>query len=370
MTMVRVRGFKIFKDRHGKLRCYHRVTGHKIDLNKVPIGSSAFFAECEKINTVASALKAKEPKPGTLGSLVTFYLRTEHFRERSERTRADYYKQASFLTPILDTPAYLIDTPLIAAIHDKAASKRGWRQANMLRTFLSEVFRFCKPAGLIDSNFAEDVIPKPRPRHQPRANRPWKIEELVFVLENAPPQIAAAVALMANTDLDPSDALKLRRDAVSDGVIWAGRGKTGEPVAIPMPERLKTTLSLTPQHNAITVLASTKGRPWTYNGFSTVWHRWKHDQAVKGYLSGDLTLKGLRHTMATLLHEAGTDLRRIADLLGQKTESMANWYSRDAQLAERNRETIAVYEREIERRTLTVKPHRQAVKPQGSIKPS
>lgn len=342
MPFVRVKGFKIFKDRHGKLRCYHRATGHKIDLSSAPIGSAAFFAECEKINAAALALKTREPKPGTLGGLIEFYRRTAHFKTRSARTKHDYLKQAAFLAPIADTPVHLIDTPLIAAIHDRAAEKRGWRQANMLRTFLSEVFRFCKPAGLITENFATDVIPKPRPKDRPRANRPWQIEELIFVLEHAPPHIAAAVALMANTGLDPSDALRLRRDALSEGVIWADRGKTGQPVAIPIPERLQRALSKAPKHDAITVLASSKGQPWTYNGFSTVWDRWKRKQAAQGAVEADLTLKGLRHTMATILREAGTDLRRIADLLGQKTESMASWYSRDAQLAARNRETMAV----------------------------
>ena len=39
MTHVRVKGFKIFKDRHGRMRCYHRATGHKIDLTEAPLGS-------------------------------------------------------------------------------------------------------------------------------------------------------------------------------------------------------------------------------------------------------------------------------------------------------------------------------------------
>lgn len=38
MTYIRVKGFQIFTDRHGKSRCYHRVTRHKIDLNKAPLG--------------------------------------------------------------------------------------------------------------------------------------------------------------------------------------------------------------------------------------------------------------------------------------------------------------------------------------------
>lgn len=80
-----------------------------------------------------------------------------------------------------------------------------------------------------------------------------------------------------------------------------------------------------------------------------------------GHLSGDLTLKGLRHTIATVLREAAADLSQIADLLGQKTESMANRYSRDAQLSARNRETMSVYDNESGRRTKTVKPKPKSV---------
>ena len=38
MTRVHVKGFKIFKDRHGiNWRCYHRATGIKIDLKAAPL---------------------------------------------------------------------------------------------------------------------------------------------------------------------------------------------------------------------------------------------------------------------------------------------------------------------------------------------
>lgn len=364
MTVIRVKGFKIFKDRLGKPRCYHRGTGHKIDLDKAPIGSAAFFAECERIRALVDAQKSKEPKAGTLGGLIAAYYQTEHFRDTlSDRTRKDYRKVADYLAPIVDTPAHRLDTPLIAAIHDKAAVKLGWRQANMLRTFLFEVFRYCIPKGLIATNPAVAVIPKPRPKSQPRANRPWQVSELMFVVENAPPHIAAVVALIAATGLDPSDALSLRRDKIKDGVVWAKRGKTGRDVAHPVTGRLRAALDAAPKHDALTVLATTKGKPWTYDGFSTVWHRWKAKQAEAGSIPADLTLKGLRHTVGTILREGGMNLRQIADFLGQSEEAMAHWYSRDADLAERNREAADVLESEIERRTKVVKPFPKTVKP-------
>jgi integrase len=366
MTQVRVKGFKIFKDRHGKMRCYHRATGHKIDLEKSPIGSAEFFAECETIRAIAEAQKARAPKVGTLGGLVQNYFETEHFQGLAKITRGNYQDCADFLKTIKGTPVHVIDTPLVSGIHDKAAMKIGWRRANMVRTLLSEVFKYNTPKGLIAANYAKDVIPKRRPRDLAYANRPWSIEERDIVLPRAKPHVRVALALMMNTGLDPSDALNLRKDQLDGDTIWGVRGKTGEEVAIPTSPTLQAALDLFPEHEAETVLASSRGEAWTYNGFSTVWHRFKTKLEKEGLIASGLTLKGLRHTVATTLREAGLDERRIADLLGQKTPSMARHYSRSANLAEKNRETMEMLEKENERRAKIVKPSQKSVKPDQS----
>jgi hypothetical protein len=43
MTIVRIKGFQIFYDRHGKLRCYHRASRKKIDLAKKSFGFDRIF---------------------------------------------------------------------------------------------------------------------------------------------------------------------------------------------------------------------------------------------------------------------------------------------------------------------------------------
>jgi len=48
-----------------------------------------------------------------------------------------------------------------------------------------------------------------------------------------------------------------------------------------------------------------------------------------------LTFHGLRHTVATELRELGFDTRTIADMLGQKSGSMALHYSQGADLQEK-----------------------------------
>ena len=356
MTRIRVRGFKIFNDRHGKPRCYHRKTGHKVDLEKAPLGSAEFFARCEKITAISEAMEARDPKRGTLGFLIETYRGTEHFRDLAPRTKGDYQTCFDWLKPLHATPVHIIDTPAISKIHDRAAKRLGWRRANMVRTALSEVFRWNIPKGNIDKNYATDVPAKRRPKDAPRANRPWSAAEKVAVLKSASPYLGAVVALMFNTGLDPSDAIRLRRTDIAGGVIRGLRGKTGEPVAIPILEDLRAALDAVPDHSAITVLASSKGTPWTYDGLSSSWHRLKRKLEKDSVVDPGLTLKGIRHSVATILREDGVDPRDIADLLGQKTESMALHYSDTAKLETKNRATVAKLQKESRKRTKSVKP--------------
>lgn len=87
------------------------------------------------------------------------------------------------------------------------------------------------------------------------------------MLDLVPAHIRADLALMANTALEPSDALTLRRDKIENGVIWAQRGKTGHGVPLLSNGRLQVALDAAPSHDAITVLAAIKGTPCTYAGF-------------------------------------------------------------------------------------------------------
>ncbi|WP_417254123.1 tyrosine-type recombinase/integrase [Celeribacter sp.] len=341
MTLVRVKGFKIFADRHGKMRCYHRQTGQKIDLEKTPIGSAEFFSECARISAAAEALKQQEPKPGTLEGLISVYFSEEHYLERSLASKREYQMCAKILKPIKDTPVSSIDTPLLAAIHDKLAKKYSWDKANRVRNFLIQVFKFCIPKGLISKNFAEDVIKKPRPKDTPVAYRTWTFEEVQTALDAASPQLRAGLATIFCTGQDPTDALELRKDQVKDGVIWKGRNKTNVGAAIPVSNILEAELAKAPAHNAPTLLASSKGTPWTYDGFASAWQRLRTKLEKDGKVAPGLTPKGLRHTMATWLREAGQDEREISDLLAQDSKVMGLHYSKNAALARKNRKHSA-----------------------------
>lgn len=149
--------------------------------------------------------------------------------------------------------------------------------------------------------------------------------------------------------------MKISRQQIAAYVsVQISGGSSG--AAVPVNSILAAELDRAPGHDAVTILASSKGTPWTYDGFSSGWHRFKRKLEKAEAIGPGLTPKGLRHTMATWLREAGQDERNISDLLAQKSKVMGLHYSKDASLARKNKQTMEVWEKENERRSKVVKP--------------
>lgn len=351
MTIVRVKHFKIFVDRHGKMRCYHRLTKTPIDLTKAPIGSPRFFAECGRVAELAKVITPA--KSGTLGSLFEQYKAHPAFTDLAPNTKRGYEGAFNYLRPIADTPLGRFDAPLIVGIRDEAA-KRGRRFANLVKAVLSLTFGWGVERGLLPSNPAKGVKNVRRPRAAPDANRPWTDTERHVVLDQAPAHMRPALALMAFTGLGPGDVLRLPRTFYKDGTIATRRSKTGEGVFWPTPAPLRVILEEAPRHDAITLCANSAGKPWTESGFRASWRTYRTKLRNAGVIGPGLTLYGLRHTVAVILRECGFDERTIADALGQRTIEMARHYAKGANLAEKMRGVAAHFEREVNRRRTKV----------------
>jgi integrase len=347
VTVVRVKGFHIFEDRHGRMRCYHRRTGTPIDLNKAPIGSAEFFAECARIAELNKL--AVSAKPGTLGMLIVEYRKHPAFTDLAAHTRADYQRIFDYLKPIADTPLSRFDPPLVVKIRDKAA-ERGRRFGNYVKAVLSTLFSWGLERGYLTTNPAKGVKNIRRPKNAPDANRPWMDVERHAVLDDAPAHMRPALALMAFTGLGPGDALRLPKTFFKDDRIATKRSKTGEPVYWPAPEPLRAVFKDAPKHDAITLCANSDGKPWTVCGFRASWRKVRLKLEAEGRVNPGLTLYGLRHTVAVILRECGFDERTIADALGQKTIEMARHYARGADLTRKMTGVAKKFEREVSRR--------------------
>jgi integrase len=355
VTRIRVKGFQIFRDRHGKMRCYHRVTRTPVNLDEAPLGSTAFFAECARI---AELMKmAGPPKPGTLGLLIAEYKASIAFLDLAPRTQADYQRCLDYFKPIADTPLGRFDRVLVVQIREKTATRHGRRFANYVKAVLSILFAWGSERGYVRENPAAKVKNIRRQKDAPEANRAWSDEECQAVLNALPDHMRAAIALMMFTGLGPKDALRLPRSFFKQGEIATRRSKTGEPVFWPAPSALTTILIESPKHNAITLCANSYGRPWTESGFRASWATVRKKLEKTGRVGPNLTLYGLRHTVAVILRECGFDERTIADALGQKTTEMARHYAKGADLKRKMRGVVTKLDAEMNRRsTKLVKP--------------
>ena len=355
MPYVKVKGFQIFKDRHGRMRCYHRATRTPVDLQKSPLGSAEFFSDCARIAALAE--KGQHPKPGTLGLLIARYRKHPAFTDLKPRTRADYDRCFTYLEPIADTPLVKITSPLVVKIRDKAAEKHGRRFGNYVRTVLALLFAWGRERGFVKVNPAEGIKGLRAPKDAPKANRPWDDDERDAVLIALPAHMKLPIAMMMYCGLDPQDALKLPRTAIVDGYLDTHRGKTGEGTRLPLPKPLVEVIDAAPVHSAITLCANSYGRPWTVSGFRASWRPIRQGLEQEAKVRPGLTLKGLRHTVATILAEMGYDERTIADVLGQRTTEMARHYSRQANKTKKLDGVVTNFDAELNTRsTRVVKP--------------
>jgi integrase len=349
-------GWKIHRDKKPpfRWRAYHRKTGTKIDCTKFEVYSLDFDMEVHRINQL---FEVKEAKPGTLGMLITKYRASPKFQKRAARTRSDYQQVFDWLQPIEDTPLERFTRGFVAKLRDKAETQRRFRFANKVRSVLSLLFNWGIEYEYVKENPVEHVSVAERPRSLPDANRPWTDAEREIVLGEVSIQMELPICLMMFYGLDPQDALGLPKTAISPAGIDTRRQKTGEPVYLPLFEPLEEALAKAPKHNAITLCANSRGVPWTYNGFSTNWHKLKKKLEKAGKVQPGLTLKGLRHTVGTILAEMGKDDGTIALVLGHATEAMAKHYSRRANRSKQAAAAVADFGEELnKRKTKVVKP--------------
>jgi integrase len=346
-TVVRVKGLKrYFEPKTGKWYAYHRKSGRRI---AAEFGTPEFFAELAAIEVDT---KGHEVKPGTLGALIVSYRRSAGFQSLKPRTKDDYQKVLEYLKPLGLSPLVELSQGWVARLRDKTFEKRKRKFANYTLTVLSILFEHAIEQEMMASNPVCKVKRVRKATDAPEANRPWLDFERDAVADALPAHMRLPVALMMYCGLDPQDALSLPRTAVSDGKLDTRRGKTGVPVWVPLPTPVLDVLAVEPVHPAttLTLCANSHGKPWTVSGFRASWRPIKLRLEEAGKVESDLTLKGLRHTVATILAEMGKDYATIAQMLGQKTEAMAKHYSRRADMAKKMAETVAELEAEVNRR--------------------
>jgi integrase len=328
MTIVRVKGVKRYRAK-GRWYVYHRKTGVRL---RSEFGTGEFFAE---LAALERKLKGAGARPGTLGLLFAAYRAAPAFLDLAPSTRQGYARMMDLLQPLNDMPLIELIPQFIAQLRDRMAEKHGRRLANYVMAVVSVACEHGKEQGILKDNPVRGVKRLKRPRGTPQANRPWTEAERRIVLTHAPVQVRVPVALAMFTGLRKGDVLALTKSAIRDGQIWRRTQKTGQEVSIPIHPDLAELLAAAPKHNAVTIAATTNGTPWTDSGFNSTFIKAVAKLRQDGLVADGLTFHGLRHTVGTLLVEAGADIDTVRRWLGQKTLAMAVHYSETADTSNR-----------------------------------
>jgi integrase len=148
------------------------------------------------------------------------------------------------------------------------------------------------------------------------------------------------LALFMCTGLRKLDIFTATMADIRDGDINVVTSKRDTPVAIPLHDYVIEALAQRPGPAIGKIVVRKNGKPYTADGFDTIWHRFRTRLEAEGKVGKGLTLHGLRHTLGTMLKEAGLSDGAIADVLAQASVSMARHYSRNARLPDETRAKI------------------------------
>ena len=194
-------------------------------------------------------------------------------------------------------------------------------KANNLMSAISRLYSFGIDRGLVMQNPLLGVK-----RLKIGEWRPWTAQEIETFRASAPEPMRLALALALYTGQRLGDVIKMRWNQIKDGGIEVIQQKTGTKVWVPLHRDLESMLSQITDKKAVTILASSTGRPFKADHLK---HQFK-DATRKAGLPDDLVFHGLRKTAAVRLAEAGCTTEQIKSITGHRTDEMAAHYTKQA----------------------------------------
>jgi integrase len=320
--IIRVKGVKKIRAK-GHLYFYHRKT-----MTRLPgqPGSTEFMAALHALDRKQEL----DARPGTLGALIEKYRRSPEFTEViAKTTRSVYQEVFDYLKPLRGMQLNKIDSAFLYQVRDKAVAKKKRHFANMTITVLRLLFTWGMKRDHLDRNPALAVDPIKKPKNAKIVNRPWRIEELDTVLAEAPPRLLVPIAIAAYAGLRECDAVKVTWHSYDGTSFETRQQKTGIPMWVKAHYRLREILDATPRVSP-NIVVSTLGRPYTEEVLRAQFFPFIRRLVAEGKVQPGLSFHGLRHTLGTLLAEAGCDTATIAAVLGQESTKMAEHYSKTA----------------------------------------
>ena len=314
-----------WRDRTGRVRYYfRRGKGRRVALPGEP-GSPEFEAAYSE--ALAGNLKPREElrpslKAGTIAWGIASYMRSSGYLQLRETSRKGYLSRLEILRrdhghrTISGMTREAIVKGILGPFNDRPGQRlallkmlrvliRHWLEISVIRTDPSAGIR--RPRGGEIRAWSEDEI-------EQFENR-WPIgsrERLAF-------------ALMLYTGQRRSDVHRMTWQDVRDGMIRVTQQKTRARLQIPLHPDLVAILDAAPKEH-VTILNSAYGKPLTVAGFGN----FLRESITAAGLPMECQPHGLRKAAGRRLAEAGCTAHEIMSILGHKSLSEAERYTREA----------------------------------------
>ena len=297
----------------GDLYLYYKRGGKREPLPQ-PEGSEAFRIAYDR--AAARFAPASTSGGQDVAGAISAYLASSDFADLSPASKRDYryylhaFSREAGAVPVADIgPAWL----------------EGWRETyinqpnywNALRARMTSVtahFMRRNPGVVAANPWPLSRRLKTKPSDQ---NRPWPPSVLQAVFGAASPEFRALLTVYLLTAQRGGDVIRLSSGQfnVDTGILVFSQGKTGEPMALEMPEALASVLRQP--------LRSPRGYAWTIHNAQDHLRCLLRRLGLPRY-----TLHGLRSTGPTALKHMGFENRVLRALTGHTSDRNLETYLR------------------------------------------
>jgi enterobacteria phage integrase len=313
-----------WRDRHGKLRVYYRKgRGRRIPL-PAAIGSDEFDVAYRAALAGELALGRERhvtPAPRTIAALIMSYMHSTAYLSLRQTTKRGYAAGIETLRAKHGhrTVAGLTRQRIVTGILQPYGDRPG--SALFILKILRVLIRHAIGIGWLDHDPSLGIK---RPKtHEIRS---WTDGEIAAFEQRWPAgtKQRLAFALMLYTGQRRSDVHRMTWADVSGGMIRVVQQKTGRKLTIPLHRDLLSILAVS-NRDRIAIINTEYGRPFTVDGFSL----WLRDAITAAGLPVECQPHGLRKAAGRRLAEAGCSAHEIMAVLGHKTLSEAERYTRE-----------------------------------------
>lgn len=291
---------------------------------------------------------AKNTPPGSVSALVASYYRTSDFTGLSDSTKATYRGIIErFRSNHGDKRvAHMQRQHVQKIIGEKAATPAA---ANNLLRMIHLLMRHAVDLGWRGDDPTQGVR---KVRHKTDGFKTWEEHHIeTFVAYHKPGSRAhLALSLLLYTGQRRSDAVRMGRQHVRNGVLSVVQQKTGQDVHVPLHPDLRAVLDSLPLDN-LTFLVTAQGKPFSPAGFTN----WFRAMVKEAGLPEGLSPHGLRKSTCRRLAEAGCTPHEIMAISGHRSLAEVTRYTIEAGRKGLAQRAVDRLDR-IETGTRTVKP--------------